>query len=143
MFFNFNQAYNLSWGSYDGFVIVVEGIFDCLSLRAIGLPCMATMGASVSAIKGDLLKLYKKVLAIPDDDITGRNSLNRNDPKGWKVPFNTTMLKFTGGLVEIGNMHLHCKDMDNFVTWFEPEDVRETLLSYRDSKEEIDTLSLV
>lgn len=143
MFFNFKQAYDLSWGSYNGFVILVEGIFDCLSLRAVGLPCIATMGASVSSIKGELLKLFRKVLAIPDDDKTGRGSLNRHTKKGWKVPSNTVMLKFKGGNVSIGGQSLHCKDMDNFVTWYNSDDVREILLSFSDSREEIEELSLI
>lgn len=142
MWFNFQQAYKLSYEKYGGFVIVVEGIFDCLSLRAVGLPCMATMGASVSEVKGELLKLFTKVLAIPDDDTTGRQALNRYSKKGWKVPCNTTMLKFRGGLVDIGCDKLHCKDMDNFVTWFEADDVRDILLSYKDCKEEIEELKL-
>ena len=142
MWFNFNQAYQLSYEKYNGFVIAVEGIFDCLSLRAVGLPCIATMGASVSEIKGELLKLFTKVLAIPDDDTTGRQALNRYGKKGWRVPCNTTMLKFKGGLVEIGSNKLHCKDMDNFVTWYEADDVRETLLSYISCNEEIEELIL-
>lgn len=142
MFFNFKQAYELSWSKYNGFVIVVEGIFDCLSLRAVGLPCIATMGASVSAIKGELLKLFRKVLGIPDDDATGRKSLNRYSKSGWKVPSNTTMLKFLGGTVQIGGQLLHCKDMDNFVTWYEADDVIETLLQFRGCKEEIEELKL-
>lgn len=142
MFFNFKQAYELSFEKYDGFVIIVEGIFDCLSLRAVGLPCIATMGASVSRAKGELLKLFRKCLGIPDDDITGRKSLNRYSREGWKVPSNTVMLKFTGGLVNFGGTYLHCKDMDNFVTWYEPDDVKEILLTYRGSHEDIEELSL-
>lgn len=142
MFFNFKQAYELSWQKYDGFLIVVEGIFDCLSLRALGLPCVATMGATVSKIKGEQLKLFRNVLGIPDDDTTGRKSLNRYSRTGWKVPDNTVMLKFTGGLVDFGNTYLHCKDMDNFATWFEADDVREILLSFRGSKEEIEEFKL-
>lgn len=143
MFFNFKYAYELSYAQYDGFVILVEGIFDCLSLCAAGLPCIATMGASVSSIKGELLKLFKKVLAIPDDDATGRHALDRYSKRGWKVPSNTVMLRFTGGTLNIGGDLLHCKDMDNFVTWYDLDDVREILLSYRDSREEIDDLSLI
>lgn len=142
MFFNFKQAYELSWRNYNGYVILVEGIFDCLSLRSIGLPCIATMGASVSAIKCELLKLFKKVLAIPDDDETGRAALNRYSKKGWKVPYNTTFLKFYGGTCSFDGNLLHCKDMDNFVSWYEAEDVREILLSYYSSKEDIEELRL-
>ena len=142
MFFNFRQAYELSWREYNGFVILVEGIFDCLSLRSIGLPAIATMGADVSAIKGELLKLFKKVLAIPDDDKVGRRVLNRYDKRGWKVPYNTTFLKFHGGTYEVGGDRLHCKDMDNFVSWYEADDVREILLSYYDSTMEIEELRI-
>ena len=143
MFFNFKQAYDLSFKEYDGFVILVEGIFDCLSLRSIGLPAIATMGATVSEYKCELLKLFSKVLAIPDDDKTGRRALNRYDKKyGWKVPSNTTMLKFHGGTIKLNDMDLHCKDMDNFVSWYEEEDVRDILLSYRSSREDIEELYL-
>lgn len=141
-FFNFKQAYELSWKEYNGFVILVEGIFDCLSLRSIGLPAIATMGSSVSKTKGELLKLFKKVLAIPDDDDTGRKALNRYSRFGWKVPDNTTFLKFDGGYLNFGGNLLHCKDMDNFVSWYEADDVRDTLLSFYDSKEDIEELKL-
>ena len=143
MFFNFRQAYDLSWREYGGFVILVEGIFDCLSLRAIGLPAIATMGATVSQIKCELLKFFSKVLAIPDDDATGHKALNRNSPQGWKVPSTTTFLKFRGGMVDFGNGNkLKCKDMDNFVSWFEADDVRDVLLSFKDSKEDFEEFVL-
>lgn len=143
MFFNFRQAYILSHREFNGIVFLVEGIFDCLSLRAIGLPCIATMGATVSESKCELLKLFKKVIAIPDDDKTGRRALNRYDKKyGWKVPYNTTMIKFEGGYVTIGGSTLKVKDMDNFVSWFEVDDVRDILLSFADSKEDIEVLKL-
>lgn len=142
-FFNYKQAYELSWKEFGGFVILVEGIFDCLSLRSLGLPAIATMGASVTKTKGLLLRNFKKVLCIPDDDATGRMSLNRYSPRGWKVPSNATFLRFHGGIYELGNGEsLHCKDMDNFVSWYEADDVREILLSFRDSKEDIEDLYL-
>ena len=142
MFFNFRQAYELSWKEYNGFVILVEGIFDCLSLRSIGLPAIATMGATVSSIKCELLKLFKKVLAIPDDDVIGRKALNINSKYGWKVPYNTTFLKFHGGFFEVDGTYLHCKDMDNFVSWYEANDVREILLSYYDCRSDMEELRL-
>ena len=140
MFFRFNEAYKLSWEKYNGVVFLVEGIFDCLSLWSIGLPCMATMGSSVSSIKGDLLKVFRKVIAIPDNDDTGRKSLNRYAKNGWKVPSNTVMVKFACADVEIGGVLLPCKDMDNFVSWFDTEFVKECLLGFVDSREEIDEL---
>lgn len=142
MFFNFNQAYKLAWEKYDGFVILVEGIFDCLSIRSVGLPCIATMGSTVSKTKGELLRFFKKVLAVPDDDLVGRAALNRYSRRGWQVPSNTTFLKFHGGYLNIGGVDLHCKDLDNFVSWYEPDDVREILLSFKDSTEDIEEFYL-
>lgn len=143
MFFMYNEAYKKAWSEYNGVVFLVEGIFDCLSMWSIGLPCMATMGSSVSSIKGDLLKLFRKVIAIPDDDETGHNSLDRYARTGWKVPSNTVMVKFQCGDVNIGGIDLHCKDVDNFITWFDEETVREYLLSFADSHEEIDELIIL
>lgn len=143
MFFNFRQAYDLSMREFNGLVFLVEGIFDCLSLRALGLPCIATMGASVSQLKCELLKFFKKVIGIPDNDTTGRRSLNRYDKRyGWKVPYGATMIKFEGGYLNVGGNALKVKDMDNFVSWFDANDVKEILLSFRDSKEDIVTLKL-
>ena len=142
MYFNFRQAYDLSWKEYDGLVFLVEGIFDCLSLRSINLPAIATMGSTVSKTKGELLKLFKKVIAIPDDDETGKKALNRYSRYGWHVPDNTTFIKFKGGYQVFNGNMLHCKDMDNFVSWYEPEEVCETLLSFRDSKEDIEELRI-
>lgn len=142
LFFNFEQAYGLSWGQYDGFVILVEGIFDCLSLRSIGLPAIATMGATVSKIKCELLKLFRKVLAIPDDDATGSKAIDPGSKLAWNVPSTTTFLRFKGGTLDIGGVSHHCKDMDNFVSWYDMNDVREILLSYSFSKELIEELTL-
>lgn len=142
MFFNFKGAYDLSWREYGGYVILVEGIFDCLSLKSIGLPAIATMGSNVSKTKGELLRFFSKVLGIPDDDKTGHAALNRYSRSGWKVPSNTTMLKFKGGTFDANGTKLHCKDMDNFVSWYEADDVREILLSYRDCKEDIVEFSI-
>ena len=137
LLFNYRQAYDLSHKEYNGGVFLVEGIFDCLSLRSIGLPAVAAMGASVSKIKCELLKLFSKVVAIPDDDSVGRKELSR-----WNVPYGTTFVKFEGGELEMGSTVLHCKDMDDFVSWYDADDVREILLSYFDSTEDMEVLSL-
>lgn len=143
MFFNFRQAYELSFKKFNGFVILVEGIFDCLSLRAIGLPCIATMGATVSPMKGELLKYFNKVLGIPDNDKVGRRSLDRESKYGWQVPNNTTMLEFKANPILLDNgQELKVKDMDNFVSWYQPEDVRDILLQFRNSTKRIDILEI-
>ena len=146
MFFNFKQAYELSYSDYDGLVFLVEGIFDCLSLRSIGLPCIATMGSTVSKLKCELLKMFKKVIAIPDNDKTGRLALNRYDKRGWVVPPNATMLRFKGGELDLesptGPVIVKCKDVDDLVLWYDSDSVRDILLSYRNSTEDIADLIL-
>ena len=142
MFLNFRQAYDLAWSKFNGVVILVEGVFDCLSLRSIGLPAIATMGSTVDAEKGELLKLFRKVIAIPDGDKVGHQALNRYAKKGWKVPSNTIMIKFIGCTLDLNGTKVKIKDMDDFVKLYEAEDVINTLLAFADSKEEIETLKL-
>ena len=143
MFYNFRQAYKLSMRDFGGLVFLVEGIFDCISMSSLGLPCIATMGATVTNEKCELLKFFKKVIAIPDNDTVGRRALNRYDKRyGWKVPYNATMIKFDGGYLNVGGNCLKVKDMDNFISWFDADDVRDILLSFKDSKEDIEILKL-
>lgn len=142
LFFNFRHAYDLSWRDFNGVVFLVEGVFDCLSLRSIGLPAIATMGSDVSELKCEFLKFFKKVVAIPDDDKVGRRALNKFGYKGWKLPHTATIVKFKGGTLDMGERELHCKDIDNFVSWYEESDVIEILLSLSKSTEEVEELIL-
>lgn len=143
MFFNFREAYDLAWSKYNGRVILVEGIFDCISVSAIGLPCIATMGASVGSVKRELLKLFSKVIGIPDNDSTGRKSLNRYDKKnGWQVPSSATMIKLSGEC-DFGDGVVHkVKDCDNLVSWYDTEDVKDMLMYFFDSRNEIEELHI-
>ena len=75
-------------------------------------------------------------------DKTGRLSLDRNSKRGWKVPSNTTMIKLVGGEVDYGDYKFHIKDMDDFVKFYEPQDVEECLMQFVDSREDIETLKL-
>lgn len=143
MFFNFREAYDLAWSKYGGRVILVEGIFDCISVSSIGLPCIATMGASVSTVKGELLKLFSKVIGIPDNDKTGRKSLNRFDKRyGWQVPSNATMIKLSGECDFGGGEVYKIKDCDNLVSWYDAYDVKEMLMYFFDSKNELEELNI-
>lgn len=142
LFFNIDYAYQQSWREYNGLVFLVEGMFDCLSLRAIGLPAIATMGSTVTPVKKEILKLFKKVVYIPDGDAVGRRALNRFDKRyGWRVPDTATGVKISGS-VDFGDKCLRVKDIDNLVSWFEPDDVREILLQFSESKEAIEPLNL-
>lgn len=139
MFLGFSEAYEMSWSEYNGLVFVVEGVFDCLSMQSVGLPCVATMGSTVSDVKAELLKLFRKVIAIPDNDKVGRKALNRSKG-GWQVPSTATFLRVRGTDVKIGDEMYAVKDMDNFVSWYEKEDVRDVLLSFANSHEDMEDL---
>lgn len=142
MFFNIDHAFRLSWEQYDGIVFLVEGMFDCLSLRSIGLPAIATMGSTVTDTKKEILKQFKKVVYIPDADNIGKRALNRYNRKhGWRVPESAVGLQISGS-VELGDNTFKIKDIDNLVSWFEPDDVRELLLGYADSNELIERVVL-
>ena len=52
------------------------------------------------------------------------------------------MIKFDGGYLNVGGNCLKVKDMDNFISWFDADDVRDILLSFKDSKEDIEVLKL-
>lgn len=138
LLFNIDEAYRRSWNEYNGVVFLVEGMFDCISLSAIGLPVVATMGSTVSSAKAEQLKLFRKVIGIPDNDKVGRKALNRYDSRhGWKVPSTATMLRIKGGIVNINGTEFKVKDMDNFVSLFDADSVRETLLNFADCNDEI------
>lgn len=150
LFFNIDHAYRLSWEKYDGVVFLVEGIFDCLSLRAIGLPAIATMGSTVTQTKKELLKLFKKVIYIPDNDEVGRRALNRYDKvHGWRVPENAVGVRLKGvvdfnqeGEEFDAEKVIKIKDIDNLVTLFEPDSIREMLLEVTTSIEPVVTFNI-
>lgn len=149
MFFNIDDAFIRSWEDYNGVVILVEGIFDCLSLRAIGLPAIATMGSDVSYAKREVLRNFNRVIYIPDNDSVGRRALNRYDKMyGWKVPANAVGVRLMGevdfneeGMSDEDKI-LKVKDTDNLVSWFDADSVRDSILQFANTKEEIVTLEL-
>ena len=101
------------------------------------------MGASVSTVKGELLKLFSKVIGIPDNDKTGRKSLNRFDKRyGWQVPSNATMIKLSGECDFGGGEVYKIKDCDNLVSWYDAYDVKEMLMYFFDSKNELEELNV-
>lgn len=149
MFFNIEDAYLRSWEEYNGVVVLIEGIFDCLSLRSIDLPALATMGSDVSYAKRELLRNFRKVIYIPDNDSVGRRALNRYDRiHGWNVPSNATGIRLSGyvdfnedGMSDESKI-LKVKDTDNLVSWFDADSVRESILQFADCRDEIVTLEL-
>lgn len=71
-FFNLD-CYTHSWEKWNGTVYVVEGIFDTISLRSLGLPALGNQGLEMSPIKAQILSRFGKVIAIPDNDNSGKS----------------------------------------------------------------------
>jgi len=134
--FNIDTALDLSYNFYNKQVIVVEGIFDALSLTSLGLPAIATMGASVGTLKGKTLTLFDKIIAIPDGDEVGLNAIKR-----WVLPRNTTKVRINLALDlpiqhEDGTTtikHTKIKDIDELISLLEPISVRQNLIGLMQS----------
>lgn len=68
---------------------LVEGIFDALSLRALGYNAVAQMGISSSNVKKVLYGLFDKLVGIPDVDSQGRKVILKNS---WELPYGSSYL---------------------------------------------------
>lgn len=132
LFFGLEQLSNTGIGK-DYFV--VEGIFDSLSLRSLGYNAVACMGISSSKVKEILYGLFKKIIAIPDNDTQGRRVI-KNDL--WNIPRNGSYLRWSGGLSLSDNDEtINIKDIDRFCSLFEEGDIKNLLNSCFSSNERI------
>jgi DNA primase len=98
-----------------GIVYLVEGIFDTLSLRALGFPALGNMGLDMSLPKTEILTRFGKVIAIPDNDRAGMgtnqylNALSGKDKKtAWLIKNEHVVVRLPDGV----------KDADDFVKGF-------------------------
>lgn len=102
--------------------IVVEGIFDSLSVRSLGLNCLAQMGLDDSPVKVLLYGLCSKTLGIPDRDKGGQKVIEKDK---WRLPINGSYLYWTGDFSE----SVHVKDIDDLIKLYDSESIRLFLLS--------------
>lgn len=106
--------------------ILVEGIFDCLSVRSLGLNCVAQMGIESSRYKEVLYTLFKSILAIPDNDKQGIDVIV-NDK--WKLPVSGKYMRWTSSI--------YFKDIDALCNSYAEEDVKELLLEVQRQKDRV------
>lgn len=117
-FFNLD-CFRLAWEKWNGTVYLVEGIFDTISLRSLGFAALGMQGLEMSPIKTQILSRFGKVIAIPDNDSSGR-SVNPMTNK-----FSGKSSKF---IWHIENEHVFVvlpdgvKDVDDFVKYYEAYD---------------------
>lgn len=99
--------------------VLVEGIFDSLSVRSLGIPCIAQMGIVTSRYKQAMYSLFGSLLAIPDNDSEGRKVISEDK---WRLPRNAKYLKWSG------KSSSRLKDIDDLVKTYDSDDVKELLL---------------
>lgn len=92
---------------------ITEGIFDCLTIRSMGFPCIAQMGINSSRYKEVLYTMFKQLIAIPDNDTQGTDVL-KNDK--WKIPHNGKYFRW--------KCNTYIKDIDKLCNMFEYDDVK-------------------
>lgn len=103
--------------------VLVEGIFDSLSVRSLGVNCVAQMGISNSRYKSIMYSMFSKLLAIPDNDVEGRGVILNDE---WSLPSRSSYFRWIGD---------SSKDIDDFCNSYEAEDVKELLLeSFKDTR---------
>lgn len=88
---------------------LVEGIFDSIAVRSLGFNCVALMGISANKYTEVLYTLYKKIIAIPDNDKEGRKVIF-ND--AWRLPSNGSYVRLKGEI----------KDIDDLIKYYEVKD---------------------
>ena len=99
---------------------LVEGVFDSLAIRSVGFNAVAQMGLfNNNSVKSVLYGLFRRVIAIPDNDSGGRKVVSQNK---WDIPQNGSYLKWVGE-VEIDGVKLNIKDIDNLINIFSEGDV--------------------
>lgn len=115
MFFGMEQ---LSETGINDKYFLVEGIFDCLSLRALGFNCVAQMGSSSSLHKEVLYGLFKRIVAVPDADGTGRKVVESDL---WHVPYGSSYMNWSQKSGKGGKKKKFIKDVDDFCKYYDKE----------------------
>lgn len=131
LFFGMEQLSHTGIGK-DYFL--VEGIFDTLSIRALGYNAVGMMGIDTSRVKTSLYGLFRKLVGIPDNDKEGRKVLNGDL---WKLPRNSSYLRWTGGFEDEEGNKINIKDIDRLSSMFEDSSVKHMLDSAMSSKSRI------
>lgn len=105
-------------------LVVVEGIFDTLSTRSAGLNVLGTMGVNVAPYKRAFMALFKTVIAIPDNDKSGRKVVRLD---AWKLPIGGKYFRWKGGF-QMGEETLKVKDIDDMCRLYDLPSVKQTVL---------------
>lgn len=107
-------AYPKQEGSTEesGLVYLVEGIFDTLSLRSLGFPALGNMGLEMTRVKTEILTRFGTVVAIPDNDKSGRGTNKYLSGVRGKGKHNEWVIKNKHVIVQLPK---GVKDTDDFI----------------------------
>ena len=109
---------------------LVEGIFDSISLRSVGFNSVAVMGINSSRYQQAMYSMFKRLVAIPDNDEEGRDVYLRDT---WKLPMGSSYVSWK---------NMPFKDIDDFVKNYDEEDVKELLQDVWKEKKRIISIEL-
>ena len=116
------------------FSFLVEGIFDRISLNALGVPAMATMGVTVGPVKQRMYPLLGQFVAIPDRDKTGSSVISSD---AWNLPRKGKYLRLKSSS---GKESDSIKDIDDLCKMAEPRQVQQILVESLKSHKRIESL---
>lgn len=122
LFYGMEQLLDTGLG---GKYFIVEGIFDTLSLRSIGVNALGMMGITSGRVKEGLYCLMSNIAACPDNDAQGKDVVE-NDK--WHLPTYGRYFKWIGD---------DSKDIDELVNSYEATDIKEFLMKAFLSKERV------
>lgn len=105
-------------------VIVVEGFFDSLHLRANGINSVAVMGAEMSLVQRQWCSLCKKVYAIPDNDKIGRSTVKKDK---WGMQHIDGKYLTWWGLRVDSYEDFAIKDIDTLCCFYDVKEILEDL----------------
>lgn len=104
------------------YCVLVEGIFDTIALRSLGLPVMGMYGVKSSEEKKTMLGQFMKVIGIPDNDKVGKRVLRNNE---WGLSRGSSYLYWEEDV----------KDCDELVANYDNEELKGLLFESFGRKE--------
>lgn len=114
-FFN-SELYESGANALGCDTFLVEGIFDSLSLRSLGFPALGNMGLPLSVYKRSVLRRYKNIIAIPDNDLAGMSTIPMLNKLSGKTKKNIWMIDNPHVFVRLPK---GVKDIDDLVKGYD------------------------
>lgn len=128
-FFNMD-SFRLAKEKFGGKTFLVEGIFDSIALRSIGIPAIGNQGLELSPIKTQILNRYEKIIALPDNDNSGRKvnpftnfSTAKSKRLEWRIEAPHVFVKILDRRINIGEgEESRIKDIDVLIREYDAYD---------------------